>query len=361
MFTNAEYADIHYVYGFCDGNSNAAVEEYRIRFPNRRVPHSHTFVEVHRRFREHGFGVLNNQNRIGCRRDNRILQVFNNDRTMSTRRAARQLGVCQSKVFRALKQDHRKAFHLQPVQGLLPEDAERRLTFCRWILESVEINPHFLHKVLWTDESNFTRAGVVNYHNLHVWDHENPRCIRQSSFQHEFSANVWIGVISNNLCGPHFLPPRLNANLFHDFLENILPEVIEDVPLNLREECWMQLDGAPAHYGRQVQHWLDENYPRRWIGRQGGNRQNLIPGEGPVACPARSPDLNPLDYYVWGHVKGIVYATQINTRDELTERIQNACNELRNDPIKIGAAVNSLIRRCNKCIEAGGMHFEHLL
>lgn len=75
----------------------------------------------------------------------------------------------------------------------------------------------------------------------------------------------------------------------------------------------------------------------------------------------RSPDLNPLDYYVWGHVKGIVYATQINTRDELTERIQNACNELRNDPIKIGAAVNSLIRRCNKCIEAGGMHFEHLL
>lgn len=118
MFTNAEYADIHYVYGFCDGNSNAAVEEYRIRFPNRRVPHSHTFVEVHRRFREHGFGVLNNQNRIGCRRDNRILQVFNNDRTMSTRRAARQLGVCQSKVFRALKQDHRKAFHLQPVQGL---------------------------------------------------------------------------------------------------------------------------------------------------------------------------------------------------------------------------------------------------
>lgn len=101
IFTNAEYADMHYVYGFCDGNSNAAVEEYRIRFPNRRVPHSHTFVEVHRRFREHGFGVPNNRNRIGRGRgNNRILRVFDIDRTMSTRRAARQLGVSQSKVFR---------------------------------------------------------------------------------------------------------------------------------------------------------------------------------------------------------------------------------------------------------------------
>jgi len=30
-----EYADIIYVYGFCDGNSVLAVAEYQQRFPNR--------------------------------------------------------------------------------------------------------------------------------------------------------------------------------------------------------------------------------------------------------------------------------------------------------------------------------------
>jgi len=28
IFTNAEYADIMYVYGFCDGSATAAVEKY---------------------------------------------------------------------------------------------------------------------------------------------------------------------------------------------------------------------------------------------------------------------------------------------------------------------------------------------
>lgn len=28
-FSNAEYADIHYVYGFCDGNTRVAYSEYK--------------------------------------------------------------------------------------------------------------------------------------------------------------------------------------------------------------------------------------------------------------------------------------------------------------------------------------------
>ena len=36
-FSVAEYADMIYVYGFCDGNSVQAVAEYQQRFPNRRI------------------------------------------------------------------------------------------------------------------------------------------------------------------------------------------------------------------------------------------------------------------------------------------------------------------------------------
>ena len=34
-FSFAEYADMIYVYGFCDGNSVHAAAEYQKRFPNR--------------------------------------------------------------------------------------------------------------------------------------------------------------------------------------------------------------------------------------------------------------------------------------------------------------------------------------
>lgn len=38
MYSSEELADIHFVYGFADGNALAAREEYARRFPNRRCP-----------------------------------------------------------------------------------------------------------------------------------------------------------------------------------------------------------------------------------------------------------------------------------------------------------------------------------
>ncbi|KAJ8910439.1 hypothetical protein NQ315_016984 [Exocentrus adspersus] len=75
---------------------------------------------------------------------------------------------------------------------------------------------------------------------------------------------------------------------------------------------------------------------------------------------SESPDLNPLDFYVWGYLKDKVYATPVLTRDDLVQRIQEACNEMRQNPNQVSDAVNSLIRRCHKCIEVGGQHFEQL-
>jgi hypothetical protein len=43
IFTYAEYDDMLNVYGFCDGSAAAAVEEYRRRFPMRRIPDRSVF------------------------------------------------------------------------------------------------------------------------------------------------------------------------------------------------------------------------------------------------------------------------------------------------------------------------------
>lgn len=50
-----------------------------------------------------------------------------------------------------------------------------------------------------------------------------------------------------------------------------------------------------------------------------------------VAWPPRSPDLTPLDYFLWGHMKQKVYATVPNTREELVVKIMSVAEEIRSD------------------------------
>jgi len=37
VFSHVEYCDMHFVYGFCNGNAHAAVYKYQRRFPNQRI------------------------------------------------------------------------------------------------------------------------------------------------------------------------------------------------------------------------------------------------------------------------------------------------------------------------------------
>src|SRR5215510_1330750 len=53
-FTHEEYADMVYVYGYCNGNANSAVDEYWIRYPLRRTPNRAVFTNVFCELRECG-------------------------------------------------------------------------------------------------------------------------------------------------------------------------------------------------------------------------------------------------------------------------------------------------------------------
>jgi hypothetical protein len=84
-----------------------------------------------------------------------------------------------------------------------------------------------------------------------------------------------------------------------------LPDLLDDVPLPFLAHPWFQQDGAPVHYTRQAQQVLlvlDRRYPDSWIGRG-----------GPINWPASSPELTPLDYFLWGHMKNYVYREPVNS------------------------------------------------
>jgi hypothetical protein len=48
--------------------------------------------------------------------------------------------------------------------------------------------------------------------------------------------------------GPIILEDRMTGQNYLEFLQNELPEQLEDVPLATRIAMYFQLDGAPPHY-----------------------------------------------------------------------------------------------------------------
>ena len=107
-FSNPEYADIVFVYGFCDGNAAEAIREYGRRFPDRILPSANVYSRTFNRLSETGT-ILRNQRSIGTtgRRievgvEERILASFGNSPTTSTRIVATRLGVSQWKVWSTL-------------------------------------------------------------------------------------------------------------------------------------------------------------------------------------------------------------------------------------------------------------------
>ena len=92
--------------------------------------------------------------------------------------------------------------------------------------------------------------------------------------------------------GPLVLEGLLTGEAYFRFLQEELSRLLEDVPLNKRGPMFFQHDGAPPHSSSEVRNFLNYPFPGRWIGR-----------EGPHNWPARSPDLSPLDYCVWGLTK----------------------------------------------------------
>jgi hypothetical protein len=109
-------------------------------------------------------------------------------------------------------------------------------------------------------------------------------------------------------------------------------------------------DGASAHFSRAVRQVLNNTYHDRWIGRG-----------GPTAWPPPSPDLNPLHFYLWRHLKTLVYAAPVDNEKTLHHHIVDACQTIRNYPGIFERMRRSTMRRVEAYIESHGGHSERLL
>lgn len=356
-FTIEEYTDMHLVYGEMNCNGRAAARRYGEKFPDRRQPHHSSFAKLHQRLRETGSLIPKPHSgrhaNVRDQHEDIIIRNIEENPEISTRRlSARYQGISKSLVSNIIRRYNMHPYHFTKVQAMGPNDFHARLVFCNWVRNKILQNAEFLSFILFSDEATFTKEGIFNSHNAHFYAYkgDNPHVTRIRGFQERFSINTWIGVVGDNLIGPVELPNRLNAETYLHFLENTLPNLLDNVNLNIRGNLWFQQDGCPAHYQRDVRNFLNATYGQHWIGRG-----------GPVNWPPRSPDLNPCDFCIWGYLKSLVYSRPIETRLQLWESIQEACTELRNNVGIFARIRRSMRNRINLCIENNGSHVEHNL
>ena len=162
------------------------------------------------------------------------------------RTLAYRVGLTPFVVWRTLNEQSLHQYHVQCVQHLKSDDLPKRVASCEWLLKKNGENPHFTEEWFSIGEVTFTRDGIFNYHNIHVWSDKNPHAIQETHFQDSFSAKVWAGMVENHLIDPYILPPRLTTAGYLDFLNHILGNFLEDVPLGTRCDMWYLPSSIPA-------------------------------------------------------------------------------------------------------------------
>lgn len=86
----------------------------------------------------------------------------------------------------------------------------------------------------------------------------------------------------------------------------------------------------------------------------------LISGYGTILWPARSPDLSPNDFFLWGYVKSKVYGhNRANNLDELQVKIREAFQTI--SPNMLANVRRGFYDRLGFCLAQEGGLFEHLL
>jgi hypothetical protein len=121
VYTNAELADVHLMYGLADGNGAVAQRLYRESFTERRWPDRKTFEAIDRRLREHGTLKPITRDWGRSRRtktpqlEEEILHSVDDNPSVSTRQVAATINVDLMTVWRVLHENLLYPYHLQRV------------------------------------------------------------------------------------------------------------------------------------------------------------------------------------------------------------------------------------------------------
>ena len=78
---------------------------------------------------------------------------------------------------------------------------------------------------------------------------------------------MWPGIVDSYLIGSYLMPsPLSGGEIYETVRREVLPEMVQDVPLGIRLRMWFQRDGAPTHkFLHRNARQCPNAFSNRWI------------------------------------------------------------------------------------------------
>ncbi|GFY12797.1 putative DD41D transposase [Trichonephila clavipes] len=199
-------------------------------------------------------------------------------------------------------------------------DHQARRRFVEWAQNEIAVVPDFHKRILFSDEAHFWLNGYVNKQNCRIWSEANPQVYVETPL-HPEKLTVWCTLWGGGIIGPYFFKNdegynvTVNGDRYRAMITNFFIPELNNYDV---QELWFQKDGSTCHTARATIDLLKDTFGDRLISRF-----------GPVKRPPRSCDLTPLDYFLWGYVKPLVYADKPQTLDRLEDNIRRVIADIR--------------------------------
>lgn len=271
-----------------------------------------------------------------------VLQAkIKQDPTLSMRKMANQLNVNPNTIKTAVNTDlGLKSFARTPRHLLNAALKSKRLTRCKKVLHYLKT--HAGTVTIFSDEKIFTVDAVVNRRN----DRYLAKSIEdvKGTFRTKHPAQIMVlGVVASDgkKMPPYFFKPgeRVGAEVYYKVLRyHVLPWLKANYPEG--NYVWTQ-DGAPCHTAKKVQQFCKTNFANFW------------PHD---FWPPSSPDLNPLDFAVWGVLEHSTNKTSHPNLESLKAAIHKEWDALSHDFLV--QSCKSFRRRVEAVIANSGGHIE---
>ena len=305
------------------------------------VPHVMAFSRIVNKFMKKGT-VENCKQDCGRKSlpDDKISDVkkhFESNPKSSLRKASIELNMSVSSVHKTLKF---KAYKPTLVQTLKPEHLQGRKAACGNFLKQKD---GWQRKIIFSDEKWFTLSPHPNRKNDVIWSGENPSNICEVKQQGATKVMAWAGIVDGRVLPIYWFHENITAKSYLKMLENHVMPAIQG-----KKGLWFQQDGARVHTTDEVLDFLKSKFNGRVI----SNRLDF-------SWPAKSPDLNPLDYFFWGAAEAEVNEKKPKTICDLKKVVENYANQITRDTLH--RVADNFMRRVKICYQEDGGHFEHLL